>query len=254
MDAHGVEVLDGADDDHVVGGVAHDLELVLLPAEDALVDEDLAHWRQVQPPGHDLAELVLVVGDTAALTAQGVAGAHDGRQPHRGQQSQGLIHGGGDARQGHGQTLSLHARLEALAILRHGDGLWTGADELHVELGEHAGLVQLHGEVQPRLPPHRGEQRVWPLPLDDLTRKVEGQRLDIGDVCHLGIGHDGGRVAVEQHHPKAQLPKGFAGLRARIIELAGLPDDDRTRADHHDALDVGPQGHVDLARLAWLAP
>ena len=32
MDAHGVEVLDGADDDHVVLRVAHHLELVLLPA------------------------------------------------------------------------------------------------------------------------------------------------------------------------------------------------------------------------------
>ena len=36
--AHGVEVLNGADDDDVVGEVAHHLELVLLPAEHALFD------------------------------------------------------------------------------------------------------------------------------------------------------------------------------------------------------------------------
>jgi hypothetical protein len=38
MDAHGVVVLDGADDYDVVGVVAHDLELELLPAGDALLD------------------------------------------------------------------------------------------------------------------------------------------------------------------------------------------------------------------------
>ena len=39
--AHGVDVLDGAHDHHVVGGVAHELELVLLPAQDRLLQEDL---------------------------------------------------------------------------------------------------------------------------------------------------------------------------------------------------------------------
>ncbi len=41
VDAHGVHILDGADDDHVVGQVAHDLQLELLPAQQALLDEDL---------------------------------------------------------------------------------------------------------------------------------------------------------------------------------------------------------------------
>ena len=36
VDAHGIDVLDGADDDHVVLEVAHDLQLELLPADDAL--------------------------------------------------------------------------------------------------------------------------------------------------------------------------------------------------------------------------
>ena len=39
-----VDVLDRADDDRVVGGVAHELELVLLPAEDRLLEEHLGAW------------------------------------------------------------------------------------------------------------------------------------------------------------------------------------------------------------------
>jgi hypothetical protein len=40
--AHWIKILDRADDDEVVGAIAHDLELVLLPAEHGLLDQDLA--------------------------------------------------------------------------------------------------------------------------------------------------------------------------------------------------------------------
>ena len=43
-----VDVLDRADDDRVVGGVAHELELVLLPAEDRLLEQHLGGRRVVQ--------------------------------------------------------------------------------------------------------------------------------------------------------------------------------------------------------------
>ena len=45
VDAHRVDVLDRADDHDVVRVVAHDLELELAPAEDRLVDQDLADRR-----------------------------------------------------------------------------------------------------------------------------------------------------------------------------------------------------------------
>ena len=42
VNAHGIEVLDRANDDAVAGLIAHDLHLELFPALDALFDEDLA--------------------------------------------------------------------------------------------------------------------------------------------------------------------------------------------------------------------
>ena len=39
--AHGIEVLDGADDDDVVGEIAHHLQFVFLPAEHRLLDQHL---------------------------------------------------------------------------------------------------------------------------------------------------------------------------------------------------------------------
>ena len=36
----------------------------------------------------------------------------------------------------------------------------------------------------------------------------------------------------------------LAGLGARVVELAGLADDDRSGADEEDLLEVGPLGHA----------
>ena len=69
--AHRIDVLDAADDDHVVRAVPHDLELELLPAEDALFDEDLAHRRELEAATADLGVLVDVPGDAAPRTAEG---------------------------------------------------------------------------------------------------------------------------------------------------------------------------------------
>jgi len=57
VDAHRVHVLDGADDDDVVGEVAHDLEFEFLPAEDRFFDEALVDGREVKAAGEDFEQL-----------------------------------------------------------------------------------------------------------------------------------------------------------------------------------------------------
>ena len=64
--------------------------------------------------------------------------------------------------------------------------------------------------------------------LDDLRG---GDRLDVGGVGHFRIGHDGGRVGIDQND--ALMPSSrqhAAGLGARIIEFRGLADDNGTRS------------------------
>ncbi len=68
--AHRIEILDRADDDDVVLVVAHHLELELLPADHAALDEHLVRRREIEPVAHDLLELVAVVGDAAARAAE----------------------------------------------------------------------------------------------------------------------------------------------------------------------------------------
>src|SRR5574342_471013 len=62
-------------------------------------------------------------------------------------------------------------------------------------------------------------------------------------VGRFGVGHDGGRIAVDQHDLESLGAQGFAGLRPRIVELAGLTDDNRARANHQDTLQICSTGH-----------
>ena len=66
VDAHGIEVLDAADHDAVVGPVAHHLELVFLPARDRPFDQDLRDGAGRQPGRGDPGQPFVVVGDPGA--------------------------------------------------------------------------------------------------------------------------------------------------------------------------------------------
>ena len=80
VNAHRIEVLDGANDDDVVGVVAHHLQLVFLPADDRFFDQHFADGTEIETAGDQFVELLAVVGDAAAAAAHGEAGPQHARQ------------------------------------------------------------------------------------------------------------------------------------------------------------------------------
>ena len=100
---------------------------------------------------------------------------------------------------------------------------------------------ELHGEVERRLPTERRQEGVGTFALDDRGQHVGVERLDVGPVCEVGVGHDRGGIGVGEHDRVALGPQHPARLGARVVELARLADHDGTRADHEDPLDVGPR-------------
>ena len=102
---------------------------------------------------------------------------------------------------------------------------------------------QFHGGVQAGLAAERRQQRVGFFLLDDFLDHFGRDRFDVGGVGELGIGHDGRRIGVDQHHLKAFLAQRLAGLGPRIVKLARLADDDRAAADNQNLVDVGSFGH-----------
>src|SRR5262249_21747281 len=110
---------------------------------------------------------------------------------------------------------------------------------------------QVERQVEPGLPADRRQERVGPFSLDDALEHLHGHGLDVRPVGELRVGHDGRRIRVDEDDAVALFAEGLAGLGARIVELAGLPDNDGPRADQQDRVDVGAAGHVPSARWAW---
>ena len=69
-------------------------------------------------------------------------------------------------------------------------------------------------------------------------------RLDVDGVGALRVSHDGRRIGVHQDDPIALFFQSLTRLSSRIIELAGLTDDDGAGTDDEDAVEVGTLGHV----------
>ena len=157
VDAHRVEVLDGADDDDVVRPIAHHLELVLLPSEHAPLDQALVARRLLKRPLHQGLEFLLGEGDAPPGAPESEAGADDRRNPDLQDDLPGLFEGMRVARDRQGETDPSHRLPELVAVLGLHDRVELGADQRHTEAIEHTGLRELDGEVEARLPADRRE-------------------------------------------------------------------------------------------------
>jgi hypothetical protein len=137
-----------------------------------------------------------------------------------------------------------HGGAEQLAILRLVDSLGPGADHLHAVAGEHARAVERQGGIEGRLAAHGGQQRIGSLLGDDALDDLGRDRLHIGGIRQIGIGHDRGGIGVDQDDPIALTFKRLHRLGAGIIELTGLTDDDRSCANDQDRGNICSLGHV----------
>ncbi len=243
VDAHRVEVLDRADDDAVVLAVAHHLHLELFPAEHRLLDQELLRRRGIEPALADGDELLAVVGDAAAGAPERERRADHHREADARLHLQRLFQRVRERGAWRGEADALHRVLELLAVLGLVDRLARRADHLDAEFLEHALAREVERAVERGLAAHGGQQRVGPLLLDDAGHDLPGDRLDVDRIGHLRVGHDGRRVGVHQDHAIALGAQRLAGLRARIVELAGLADDDRAGADDQDGFEVATLWH-----------
>jgi len=244
VDAHGVHIFDGADDDHVVFEVPHHLQLEFLPAHHGFFQHDLGNHAGLQALGGQILQVLQVVSDAAAGAPQGEAGADDDRVADGRGRDHGFVQGADNGAPGHPQADLGHGVPEQFPVFSFFDDLGVGADHLHPQPLQDTGFGYGDGAVETGLAAQGGEQRVGALPLDDLADHLRGDGLDVGAVGHLRVGHDGGGVGVDEDHLKALFPEGLAGLGAGIVEFAGLGDDDGPGADDEYFLDVGAFGHT----------
>ena len=102
---------------------------------------------------------------------------------------------------------------------------------------------QVHREVEARLPAERRQQRIGPFLLDHLGHDLPGDRLDVGAIRRRRIGHDRGRIRVHEHDLVTLFTQGFTRLRARVVELTRLANDNRPGTNDENLLEVVAAGH-----------
>ena len=232
MHAHRVDVFNRTDDDAVVRFIAHNLHLIFFPAQHAFLDQHLAGGRGIQPTLDNFKIFGFVIGNAAARTAHGKAGADNGRQADVIQHIQRLRQCSDLVRTRCREADFGHGLAEPLAVFGLVDRIGAGADHFDVEFFQYAHFFEREGAVQCGLAAHRGQQSKAAghgiaFFFDDFGDNFRGDRLDIGAVGHIRVGHDGGRIGIDQHDAIAFRPQCLAGLCAGIVEFAGLTNDDR---------------------------
>jgi len=238
MHPHGVQIFDGADDDAVVFLVPHHFHFELFPADQGFLNEQFLGRGGFQAPFANGDEFFPVIGNTAARAAQGKGGTDDGGEADHGLNLEGFFHGMGHGGTGGTQTDLGHSRLELFPILGLVDGIPGGADHFHAVLVQHTVLGQVQGAIQRRLAAHGGQQGIGTFLFDNLFHHLPGDGFDIGHVRRGRVGHDGGRIGIDQNDLVTLGLQGLTSLGAGIVELAGLTDDDRARPNDKNAFDV----------------
>src|SRR6266542_1126042 len=181
-----------------------------------------------------LEQLVAAGREAAAGAAQRVRRTHDEREANAVGERDSLVDGVHGERFGHGLADADQQLLEGLAILRLLDRGQRRAEKTHAVSLQHAGLRERDREIQSGLPAQRGKQTVRALLRDDALEHFDCERLDVRHVRDARVGHDRRGIRVHEHGLDAFFPKRATRLRSRVIELRGLPDRDRPRADDED--------------------
>ena len=177
------------------------------------------------------------------------AGPHDGRQAdvlegaRRGRRPRRLVGALDDDRRRVGLADAVEQVAEALPVLGHLDGLDGRAQQARAVALQEAGAGDLHGQVEAGLAAQAGQHAVRALALQDALHRRDRERLEVDRVGDARVGHDRGRVGVEQDGADALLAQRPAGLRAGVVELGRLADDDGPGADDEDG---GRPGRVAL--------
>ena len=248
MHAHRVKIFDGADDDGVVRLVAHHFHLKLFPAEQRFLQQHLVRRRQLQPMRGNLLEFVAVIGDAAARTAESEGRADDDRKTQFRLRRACFLQRMHRERLGARETNLAHRLFEQIAVFRRLNRLHRGANQRHAVALQHAVFGKIQRAVERRLPAHRRQNRVRPLLGDNLLHRLPLNRLDIRRIRHLRVGHNRRRIGIDENDAEALAAQRLARLRAGIIELAGLADDNRASANNQDGFQVGTFGHGELQR------
>ena len=190
MDTDGVKVFHGADGDHVAVAVAQHFEFDLFPSVNVLLYKDLRDRRKHEPVVRDRTQLLFVIGNAAARSAERKCGTDDDGIPDLFRNSDAFLHRIGDVRRHDGLTDLLHRFLEKFPIFCPVYRLDLRSDQFDSPFIEETFLCQLTADRKPRLSAQRREQTVRTFLDNNALDGFERKRFEINFVRKRLVRHD----------------------------------------------------------------
>jgi hypothetical protein len=236
MDSHRVHVLHATDRDRRVGGVAQDLELDLVPAEQRALDEDLADGACSKADGDPRPRLLGGHREPASAAAQRESGTDDDRRVQCLDEAHPVLERVDDRAFRHRLPDAQHQVAESPPVLCSADRGQRRPENPDAMLGEHARIVERHRQVEAGLSAEGRQQCIGLVLLDDPGHVLERQRTDDHGAPDIRVRHHRRRIRVHEDRLHALRAQRKAGLDAGVVELGGLADEDRPGADHEDLL------------------
>src|SRR5256885_11621835 len=147
MHAHGIKVLDRADDDDVVFQVAHHLKFVFLPPENRFFDQRFVHGREIEAASKHVEQFFAVIGHAAAGAAEGERRAHDDWKANLSGKLETVFEIVDQRGFWNIQADLLHRVFKEKSIFSFLYGFDVRADQLDIEFFKDPGIGKLDGEV-----------------------------------------------------------------------------------------------------------
>ena len=231
--------------------IAHDFHLEFLPAEYRLFDQHFLDRGKLQAALDDFLELLVVVGNATAGSAEGEARPDDGGITHLDLGFEGILEIAHDLCPWALQADFGHGNPEQFTVFGHADGFARRADQFNAVFLQDSAIGQVQRAVQRGLATHGRQQGVGLFLGDDLLDHARIDRLDVDRIRRIRIGHDRGRIRVDEYHAIAFIAQGLAGLGPGIVELASLANDDRPGTDDENRAQVSSFWHQTRLSCQW---
>ena len=236
MYTHRVQILHAADDNAVVLAVSDNLVLNFLPACHRLLQQYLPDGALLHTHLAEVLQLLVVVGDSAACTAECVCRSDDNRVSYFPNKFLTFLQGCCYCARRNRFADVHHQFLEGFSVFCLVNALFIDTQKLAVVFLEHTLFVQCHSQVQTCLSAKACKYSLWFLFLQDFYHCLFCDRLQVDLICDPLVCHYGCRVAVNKYSLDSLLGDSLACLGSGIVEFCGLPDYYRTGADYQNLI------------------
>ena len=243
MNTHRIKILNGANNNHIILAVTHDLKFIFFPPLDRFFDQNLVNHAAFNPATGFCFKFFLAVNNRTANPSKSETGTDNAGKTNIFYRRLSLFHVVSKRTFGQIKSNLKAGFLELLAIFSFLDDIILGAEQFNLVFLKDSTLPKFNRQVQPGLPAQSRKNGIRPFFFNYQFKKIYRQRFKISVRRDFRISHDCCRVRINQNNLEPLFPQGFASLGSGIIKLTGLTDNDWPGADQKNFFNVGPFRH-----------